>query len=326
MLPQSTDALLTTLLNLRSFLSATEDVARNLDSLKDGLWSDLHRYALDEDLANILGSLSESLNEDLGSSSRGGRINKQNIRVYAVKAEVNPLLDVARATYNENVEDITRLFQDTAARHQLPIALKYKESGGFHFELKQEGQMTQLPAEFVNVVRGRRQHIVFMSTLELKKLNRRLKDSLAEVMLLVSATVHQLCQLVLHHASALYKLSEALALLDMLVALAHVGRMGEYVRPVFNNALAIKSGYHPILHALKQRQAVPNDVFSDSFSTFFLVTGPNMSGKTTFLKQTALLIIMSGIGSYVPARCANIKPISAIMTRLHNDDDLEHNL
>lgn len=128
-------------------------------------------------------------------------------------------------------------------------------------------------------------------------------------------TVTQLLQVFRNHINALYKSSEAIALLDFLTSLASYNlnstQLGKYcsahenmlythiyvVRPEFSNTLAIKSGRHPILECILLVPVVPNDTFTSLSSSFQFVTGPNMSGKSTYLKQIALLAIIAQIGS-----------------------------
>lgn len=128
-------------------------------------------------------------------------------------------------------------------------------------------------------------------------------------------TVTQLLQVFRNHINALHKSSEAIALLDFLTSLAsynlNSNQLGKYcnahenmlytyihvVRPEFSNTLAIKSGRHPILECILLVPVVPNDTFASLSSSFQFVTGPNMSGKSTYLKQIALLAIIAQIGS-----------------------------
>lgn len=130
----------------------------------------------------------------------------------------------------------------------------------------------------------------------------------------MNRTVTQLLEIFRNHINALYKASEAIALLDFLTSLAtynlnstNLGRLfytplsmcthQRIVRPEFSNTLAIKSGRHPILECILLVPVVPNDTFTSLSSSFQFVTGPNMSGKSTYLKQVALLVIMAQIGS-----------------------------
>ncbi|CAO1628769.1 unnamed protein product [Parajaminaea phylloscopi] len=332
--PVVTESLLTTLIDLKKFVGLVEGLEQALRGATSPLLRDIHALTAAAQLAQIKDALDTALNDDLAATevSRGGRVNKQNMRVYAVKAGANPLLDVARATYNENVEDIIKLCQDTATRYELPVTLRYAEPTGFTFELKMDqvtqlrGASIELPGEFVNVVRSKNRRVLSMSSMGLKKLNRRLRDSLNEVLMLVHASVVRICRDVLMLISALYKVSEAVALVDMVHCFAEIASESPCVRPSFGDTLAVRAGRHPILDSLQQGGVVPNDILSDTHSTFFVLTGINMSGKTTYLKQIALLTVMAYIGCYVPARYASFKPISAIMTRLCIDDDLERSL
>lgn len=95
----------------------------------------------------------------------------------------------------------------------------------------------------------------------------------------------------------------------------------------FTGKIAIRKGVHPLLACVRGADnVVPNDAFADEDTAFFLVTGPNMSGKTTYLKQIALLTIMASIGSFVPAEYASFKHMQVILTRFSNADDTQHNL
>ncbi|KAH8548819.1 muts 4 [Umbelopsis sp. PMI_123] len=99
--------------------------------------------------------------------------------------------------------------------------------------------------------------------------------------------------------------------------------VAEYVRPEFSDTLAIKSGRHPIRERLSCNQFIPNDVFASDTTNFQNVTGPNMSGKSTYLRTIAMLVIMAHIGSFVPAEYACFRPTDYLFTRLPVDDAAE---
>jgi len=99
------------------------------------------------------------------------------------------------------------------------------------------------------------------------------------------------------------------------------------VRPEFTGTLAIKSGRHPILETVQSAgNLVPNDVYCDDSSSFQIIQGPNMSGKSTYLRQVGLLSVMAMCGCFVPAEYASFRIHDALLTRLSNDDDLERSL
>lgn len=120
--------------------------------------------------------------------------------------------------------------------------------------------------------------------------------------------------------------AEALASLDALVSFARVSQKNGYVRPGIrtDGALSIKSGRHPVVeHTLPHEQFVPNDTELDlDTSRFMILTGPNMAGKSTYMRQVALITLMAQIGCYVPADSAEIGIVDRIFTRVGASDDL----
>ncbi|XP_065529076.1 mutS protein homolog 4 isoform X6 [Lathamus discolor] len=127
------------------------------------------------------------------------------------------------------------------------------------------------------------------------------------------------------HIHCLYKLSDIVSMLDMLLSFAHACTLSDYVRPEFTDTLAIKQGWHPILEKIAVEKPVPNNTYLTEGNNFVIITGPNMSGKSTYLKQIALCQIMAQIGSYVPAEYCSFRIAEQIFTRIGMDDDIETN-
>ena len=120
--------------------------------------------------------------------------------------------------------------------------------------------------------------------------------------------------------------AKAVALLDALCSLSYVGEQNGYVKPVFNekNAITIKEGRHPVVEkVLQDTLFIPNDTILDNKSNqIAIITGPNMAGKSTYMRQTALIVLMAQIGSFVPAKSASIGVVDRIFTRVGASDDL----
>ena len=114
--------------------------------------------------------------------------------------------------------------------------------------------------------------------------------------------------------------ARALADLDVLCSLALVGYEENYICPtiVMNGQINIRDGRHPVIEKFLKREVfVPNDiVLNHDDEEFLLITGPNIAGKSTYMRQAAILMIMAQIGSFIPAREASISPVDRIFTRV----------
>ncbi len=125
-------------------------------------------------------------------------------------------------------------------------------------------------------------------------------------------------------ADDLIRTARAIARLDVLAALAEVAHARGHVRPVVDgsDAFSIVDGRHPVLESRADRTVTPNDIALDADATVVILTGPNMSGKSVYLRQAALLAIMAQIGAFVPAREARVGVIDRIFTRVGAQDNL----
>jgi len=129
------------------------------------------------------------------------------------------------------------------------------------------------------------------------------------------------------HLEAIAAVARALASLDALAALAEVARRGDWSRPRFvkEPLIEIERGRHPVVEARLAESGTPfiaNDCRLDANCRMLVVTGPNMGGKSTFMRQVALIVLLASIGSYVPAASCRLGPIDAIHTRIGAADDL----
>src|SRR5262249_31427787 len=122
--------------------------------------------------------------------------------------------------------------------------------------------------------------------------------------------------------------AESIAHLDVFAALAEVAAIRGYVRPLLDegDTLAIVDGRHPVVEVMladaSEAGFVPNDVQLDAEAYLLVITGPNMAGKSTYLRQVALIVLMAQIGSFVPAKSAHIGLVDRIFTRVGAQDDI----
>ena len=122
----------------------------------------------------------------------------------------------------------------------------------------------------------------------------------------------------------LNKTADKLSELDCLVSLAVCSEEYNFVKPQINDEgiINIKNGRHPVVEIVSKGEYVPNDCIMDGDVNTLLITGPNMSGKSTYMRQLAIIIIMAQIGSFVPAESANLPIVDKIFTRIGASDDL----
>ncbi len=134
----------------------------------------------------------------------------------------------------------------------------------------------------------------------------------------------EICERIAARAQALLATAQALARIDVAAALADVAARQHYARPTFEIApvLAIEGGRHPVVERAQRDPFIPNDLVMDAESRIHIITGPNMAGKSVFLRQNALIILMAQIGSFIPAERAHIGVVDRIFTRIGASDEL----
>lgn len=164
-------------------------------------------------------------------------------------------------------------------------------------------------------------------TPELKEYEERILQAEEKLVALEYELFDKLRQKVALHAAALQENGRALATVDCLLAFAEVAHQQNYVRPLIDDGavLEIKQGRHPVVEKLLPfgEKFVPNDIYLDDDShQILIITGPNMAGKSTYLRQVALIVLMAQIGSFVPAAEARIGMVDKIFTRVGASDNL----
>ena len=163
-------------------------------------------------------------------------------------------------------------------------------------------------------------------TSELKEYEALVLGAQEKIADLESAIFRQVCAEVVQSKSRVLRTADLLAQLDVFASLAEVAVRHGYVRPKLHDGPAIRivGGRHPVVElARRDEPFVPNDVYlSNDDAQVAILTGPNMSGKSTFLRQVALIVLMAQIGSFVPAEQAEIGLVDRIFTRIGAQDDL----
>jgi DNA mismatch repair protein MutS len=166
------------------------------------------------------------------------------------------------------------------------------------------------------------------TTPELKELERKILDAEEKILELEREIFTELRAFAAEHAGRIRQTAAAIAELDVTAALAQVAAQNRYTRPRFSeeDEMRILGGRHPVVEKLTEREAarfIPNDLYLNRDSEFIaIITGPNMGGKSTYLRQAALISILAQMGSFVPAESALLPLIDRVFTRIGASDNL----
>ena len=266
--------------------------------------------------------LVESNNIGLKGSSSSVRFS----RAMAVKADVNGLLDLARKTFCDYVEQLEEEVSALSEAHQAPMKLLWNNNRGFCIQINNQRNcsinLNKLPEEFIRIVKTK-SGVTFV-TQEFAVKDTLTKDSLVEINKMSNAILNELLNEVREYIGFLYMLSDTISTLDMLVSFANVSMTEDYIKPEFGDSLVIRGGRHPILERVS-RDVTCNDIKVDILSRLQILTGPNMSGKSTYLRQVVLLTIMAQCGCFVPATLASLRITDRIFSRVSTRDSIETN-
>src|SRR6187549_559800 len=213
---------------------------------------------------------------------------------------------------------------ETRERAETGIAnlkVGYNRVHGYYIELS-KGQVDKAPARYTcrQTLTGAERYI----TEELKRFEDQVlsarERSLARERGLYEALLELLCERV----EALKRCAGALSELDVLCGFAERARALDWTRPQLQAepGLRIERGRHPVVEAVRDEPFEPNDLVLDPERRMLVITGPNMGGKSTYMRQNALIVLLAHIGSFVPAARAQIGPIDRILTRIGAGDDL----
>ena len=203
------------------------------------------------------------------------------------------------------------------------LKVAYNRVFGYYIEIS-KSNLDRVPEEYIRkqtLVGGER-----FITQELKELESNILNAREKVNALEYENFLAIKKEILANLKKLQNTAKLVSVTDALCSLATVASQRGYVRPVVNDGdvIDIKDGRHPVVEAsLKDSLFVPNDTYLNTAeSRFSIITGPNMAGKSTYMRQTALIVIMAQIGSFVPASECTVGIVDAVFTRVGASDDL----
>ena len=241
-----------------------------------------------------------------------------------IRAGFSPQLDELRAAATDGKSWLSQIQQREQERTGIKsLKVKFNSVFGYYIEVS-KANLAAVPEDYI-----RKQTLVNAErfiTPELKELESKILGSEEKARALEYQLFQELREYVLGFTAKIQNTADVLAEVDALSSLAECARLHHYCRPrIFeDDRLIIRGGRHPVLDALLGAENfVPNDCLLDGDrNRMMIITGPNMAGKSTYIRQTALLVIMAQMGSFIPAESAEIGLVDRIFTRVGAADDL----
>ncbi len=309
-------------LNLSKSLSIIPTIKFQLSGINSDIVLDIiEKMAEYDDLCNLLNSAiyddsQEKISEvEFTKKKKKSRIIKQGfnaeldeLRVFKDKS-VNELLAIENREKETTGIKTLKIGYNNVFGYYIEVSKSFKDNVPYHYERRQ------------TIANGER-----FVTQELRDLEYKILNCESQADQLELELYNRIKGVLLENVPKLKRTADALAELDILISLANVARENNFVRPVIldeDGALNIQDGRHPVVEATSRQKFVPNDVFmNNDTDRTMLITGPNMAGKSTYMRQVALIVLMAHIGSFVPASMAEIPLTDKIFTRIGASDNL----
>lgn len=276
------------------------------------IFSDIYNnlYTLD----NIVELIGKAINDECPLSVRDGGI---------IKIEYNKELDDLRSISTEGKTFIRDLQQREISRTGISsLKVRFNKVFGYYIEISKTN-LSLVPNDYI-----RKQTLVNAErfiTPELKDYEEKVLTAEDKIKELEYELFYSVRMALIKELRAIQITAKSVSKLDVYSTFAFNAEKNNYCKPEIleNGNIFIKNGRHPVIEQVSlSHEFVPNDCEMDNAKKFFLITGPNMGGKSTYLRQVALIVLMAQIGSYVPAEIAKICIVDRIFTRVGASDNL----
>ena len=299
-------------------LVMTSHLKNTLRTLGDTLPTNIDKIITDLGFHDgIVGTLSQALGDELPLLARDGGF---------VKSGFNPSLDRFRELRDKSRQLIANLEMDYRAQTQNDkLKIKHNNVLGYFIEVTTKNADKMNVETFIH--RQSTASQVRYTTTELSELARDISDARDKSLALELDIFNTLCDDVIAHGAEIGLTASALAELDWICAFAELAVQSDHKRPVLSadKKFTITGGRHPVVEAFLKKQGetfISNDCDLNDGARLWLLTGPNMAGKSTFLRQNALITIMAQMGVFVPAEQCHIGVVDKLFSRVGASDDL----
>ena len=233
-------------------------------------------------------------------------------------------VDHNRHLVNDSMEILAEIEARLRRETNIPkLKVGYNRVFGYYIEVTRS-YLDLVPDNFIRkqTLAGAERYV----TEELKNLEAEILNANEKLLAREKRIYAQLLKAISDETDKILRTTKAMSYIDILAGFSQLAQKNNYIKPVISNGdkLYIKDGRHPVVQAmLKDDIFIPNDALLDcEGNRVNIITGPNMAGKSTFMRQVAIIVVMAQIGSFVPARIAEIPVCDAIFTRVGASDDL----
>ena len=233
-------------------------------------------------------------------------------------------VDHNRHLVNDSMEILAEIEARLRRETNIPkLKVGYNRVFGYYIEVTRS-YLDLVPDNFIRkqTLAGAERYV----TEELKNLEAEILNANEKLLAREKRIYAQLLKAISDETDKILRTTKAMSYIDILAGFSQLAQKNNYIKPVISNGdkLYIKDGRHPVVEAmLKDDIFIPNDALLDcEGNRVNIITGPNMAGKSTFMRQVAIIVVMAQIGSFVPARIAEIPVCDAIFTRVGASDDL----
>ncbi len=261
------------------------------------------------DFSSLQKLLEQSLNEDF-------------VKNWIIKTGFDKNLDNLRELVENSNNKILKLEEQEQNLTGInSLKIRYNQVHGYYIEITKTN-LSLVPERFIRsqTLSGKERYI----TPELQKLQLEIEKARNEITFAEQQVFEKIKSAVNEYVTDLRKVANALANLDAIIGFANIAYENSYIRPTFNDNkdILIEDGRHPIIENILSKSFIPNSTYLTNDESLWIVTGPNMGGKSTYLRQVALICIMAQCGSFVPAKLASLPILDRIFTRIGAGDNL----
>ena len=265
---------------------------------------------------NLYDFLESSIYEDAPITLKEG---------YLIKEGYNSELDELKSSRKGNKDFVSKLEQEEKERTGIKtLKVGYNRVFGYYIEVS-KGAIKEIKEEYGYERKQTLSNCERFITPLLKEKEALILGAEEKIINLEYDLFVEIRDIIKKYIPDIQKLAHTLSEIDVLASLAVVAEENNYIKPLLNedNIIDIKDGRHPVIEkVLTDKEFVSNDILMDKNDTIMLITGPNMAGKSTYMRQMAIIAIMAQIGSFVPASYANVPIFDKIFTRIGASDDL----